>query len=143
VKPFVLALAGLAVAAVALWSLPELAARQVAETGLSDPAWIPEPREALGPGERVVFLELGSEGCESCEAMKPVVQAVKDRYDDQVTVIFYDVRKNPGVAGRYRVTLIPTQVFLAPDGTEFYRHQGYLPLPMVKAVLHRMGVRPP
>ena len=120
-KRLVLILAGLAVA---LWALPELGARRVAATGPSDPARIPESRLVLPPGEKVAFLELGSEGCNPCEAMKPVMQAVRERYGGRVDVIFYDVRKNPAMAREYRVTLIPTQVFLGPDGTEFYRHQG-------------------
>ncbi|GAB6061910.1 thioredoxin family protein [Deferrisoma palaeochoriense] len=134
-------LAGLAVAGVAVWAFPEFAVRQTTGTGLADPADVPEGRLELPAGGKVAFLELGSEGCKPCEAMKPVMQAVRERYGDQVEVVFYDVRKNPAMAREYGVTLIPTQVFLGPDGKEFYRHQGYLPLPMVEAVLHRMGVK--
>jgi len=43
-------------------------------------------------------------------------------------------------ARRYGVTLISTQVFLAPDSTEFDRHQGYLSLPLAEALVPRMGV---
>jgi thiol-disulfide isomerase/thioredoxin len=80
----------------------------------------------LQPGQKVSLIELGSEGCKPCEAMKPVLQAVRDRHPEQVQVIFHDVRKDPSQAGRYRIRLIPTQVFLLPDGTEFFRHEGYL-----------------
>ena len=139
-KRLVFILAGLVAAGVAVWALPELAARQIGRTGWSDPVELPAERAGLAGGQKVVFLELGSEGCKPCEAMKPVMQAVRERYGDQVEVVFYDVRKDPAMAREYGVTLIPTQVFLGPDGKEFYRHQGYLPLSMVEAVLHRMGV---
>jgi thioredoxin 1 len=90
--------------------------------------------------EKVAFLELGSEGCLPCEAMKPVMQAVRDKYGDRVEVVFYDVRKNRAVGREYRIRLIPTQIFLRADGTEFFRHEGYLPLEEVEKVLRGMGV---
>jgi thioredoxin 1 len=115
---------------------PELAAETSGAAPLPDAVAAP-----LQPGQTVRFIELGSEGCKPCEAMKPVMQAVRDRHPEQVQVIFHDVRKDPSHAGRYRIRLIPTQVFLLPDGTEFFPHEGYLPESQVMEVLRRMGVR--
>ncbi|MBE0617130.1 MAG: thioredoxin family protein [Proteobacteria bacterium] len=113
---------------------PDLAA---GPTGAALP---PEVSQPLLPGQKVTFLELGSVGCKPCEAMKPVMQAVRERFPEQVEVIFHDVKKDPSAAGRYRVRLIPTQVFLLPDSREFFRHEGYFPEGEVLAVLRRMGV---
>jgi thioredoxin 1 len=74
--------------------------------------------------------------------MKPVMQAVRDKYGDRVEVAFYDVRKNRAVGREYRIRLIPTQIFLRADGTEFFRHEGYFPLEEVEKVLQGMGVVP-
>jgi len=98
-------------------------------------------RPALRSNEKVTFLELGSVGCKPCEAMKPVMKAVRDRFPDRVEVVFRDVRKEPSAAGEYRVRLIPTQVFLGSDGTEFFRHEGFFAEADVLAVLQRMGVQ--
>jgi thioredoxin 1 len=73
--------------------------------------------------------------------MKPVMEAVRRSYPDQVEVVFHDVKKDPNVARQYGVRLIPTQVFLGPDGSEFFRHQGFYPEEDVLAILQRMGVR--
>lgn len=100
----------------------------------------PAEAQPLRPGQRVTFLELGSEGCKPCEAMKAVMEAVRGRFPEHLDVVFHDVRKNPSVAGDYRIRLIPTQVFLRPDGSEFFRHEGYFPLGEVEKVLGRMGV---
>lgn len=97
-------------------------------------------KDSASESEKVAFLELGSEGCVPCEAMKPVMQAVRDKYGDRVEVVFYDVRKNRAVGREYRIRLIPTQIFLRSDGTEFFRHEGYLPLEDVEKVLRGMGV---
>ncbi len=80
-------------------------------------------------------------GCKPCEAMVPVMEAVRKRFPDRVEVVFHDVKKEPDVAVRHRVWLIPTQVFLLPDGTEFFRHEGFFPEADVVAILERMGVR--
>ncbi len=105
------------------------------------PSALPEALPPLSPGERVAFLELGSVGCRPCEAMKPVMNAVRRRYPEQVDVVFHDVKKNPSLARRYGVRLIPTQVFLGPDGSEFFRHEGFYSEGDVVVVLKRMGVR--
>lgn len=97
----------------------------------------------LAPAETVRFLELGSAGCVPCEAMKPVLEAVTREYGDRVEVVYHDVRQDPAPARQHRIRLIPTQVFLLPDGTEFFRHEGYFPLERVEEVLYRMGVRRP
>ena len=65
---------------------------------------------------------------------------VRERYPDQVEVVFHDVKRDPRVARTYGIRLIPTQVFLLPDGKEFFRHEGFLPLADVEEVLARMGV---
>ena len=101
----------------------------------------PEVAQPLADGEKVTFLELGSVGCKPCEAMVPVMEAVRERFSGRVEVIFHDVRRDPAKAAEYRVRLIPTQVFLRSDGNEFFRHEGYLPERDVVAVLERMGVR--
>lgn len=120
-------------AAVARYGL-ELAAEP---SGATLPAEVSQP---LRPGQKVTFLELGSVGCKPCEAMVPVMAAVRERFPDQVEVIFHDVRRDPAVASEYRVRLIPTQVFLRPDGSEFFRHEGYFAESEVVAVLRKMGV---
>lgn len=101
----------------------------------------PEVSRPLAPGQKVTFLELGSVGCKPCEAMVPVMEAVRERFPDQVEVSFHDVRKDPTMAGKYGIRLIPTQIFLLPDGTEFFRHEGYFPEGEVMTVLRKMGVR--
>lgn len=100
----------------------------------------PTADETATEPEKVAFLELGSEGCVPCEAMKPVMQAVRDKYGDRVEVVFYDVRKNRAVGREYRIRLIPTQIFLRADGTEFFRHEGFFSLEEVEKVLRGMGV---
>ena len=126
----------------ALWLAMNLGLSGFEDGGDSAGVVLPEAAaQLLAPGQKATFVELGSVGCKPCEAMKPVMEAVRQKYGERVEVVFHDVRKDPEMAGRYRIRLIPTQVFLMPDGTEFFRHEGYLPLDQVREVIRRMGVR--
>ena len=107
-----------------------------------DFASLPPQAPPLSTGERVTFLELGSVGCQPCEKMVPVMEAVRRTLGAQVEVTFHNVKKDPTLAARYRVTLIPTQVFLDARRQEVFRHEGYYPERGVVAVLRRLGARP-
>lgn len=73
---------------------------------------------------KVTSIELGSVNCIPCKAMQPVMKAVEEKYGEQVKVIFYDVwtKEQKKFAEKYKVKLIPTQVFLDENGKEFHRH---------------------
>ncbi len=77
----------------------------------------------------VTFVELGSVNCVPCKMMKPVMKEVEDTYGDKVEVIFYDVwqPKHKAMGDKYKIRVIPTQVFLDKDGREFHRHEGFYP----------------
>ena len=89
---------------------------------------------------KIVMLELGSVGCVPCEQMKPVMERLKTNYKGKLDVIFVDVRKDRESARKFRVTLIPTQVFLDRNGQEFHRHMGYYPYEEIVPVLKKAGL---
>ncbi len=70
------------------------------------------------------MLELGSVGCKPCTYMAPIIDALTQELQGKVTVKFYDVNDNPAMADKYKVQVIPTQVFLDPSGKELFRHVG-------------------
>ena len=92
---------------------------------------------------KVTFIELGSDRCIPCRQMKPVMEDIEREYGGQVRVIFYDVWTPEGrpMASKYRIRLIPTQVFLDEDGNEFFRHEGFFPKEDIVNVLKKKGVR--
>jgi thioredoxin 1 len=91
----------------------------------------------------VTFIELGSVNCVPCRAMQPVMDSIRKKYSDQVSVLFYDVWTKQGepYGRQYRIRVIPTQVFLDKDGKEYYRHEGFLPEEEVKKILKKGGVK--
>jgi thioredoxin 1 len=96
------------------------------------------------PKPLVTFIELGSVNCIPCKMMQPVMKEVEAVYGDKIEVIFYDVWKpeNKAMSTKYKVRVIPTQVFLDKDGKEFSRHEGFYPKDeMIKMLDTHMGIK--
>jgi len=80
-------------------------------------------QQALRLGKPVV-AEFGANSCESCREMKLVLGALAREHGERVTVIDIDLLKNTAYASRYKIQLIPTQVFFDVQGREIGRHMG-------------------
>ncbi len=91
----------------------------------------------------VTFVELGSVRCIPCKKMQPIMDAIEKEYKDQVKVVFHDVWTSEGkpFAAKYKIKLIPTQIFLDSDGKEFFRHEGFFPKEEIIKVLKEKGVK--
>lgn len=92
---------------------------------------------------KVTFVELGSVNCIPCKQMKPVMEAIEKNYGEQVKVIFYDVwtKEHKQYAKKYKVRLIPTQVFLDEKGKEIHRHEGFYPESEIDKFLQSRGLK--
>ncbi len=91
---------------------------------------------------KVTFIELGSRKCVPCQMMQIVMKEIKKEYGGEVDVVFYDVRTKGGrpLAEKYKIRMIPTQVFLDQDGKEFFRHEGYFSKNEIVKLLKTKGV---
>jgi thioredoxin 1 len=91
----------------------------------------------------VTFIELGSFNCIPCRQMQPVMKSIERKYGRQVKVIFYDVWKpeQKDYAKKYRIQLIPTQVFLDANGKEFFRHEGFYPEKEIDKLFQSKGIK--
>lgn len=75
------------------------------------------------------LVDLGSEGCVPCDMMAGELEALAQQYKGSVDVVFVDVNKTEegaALASEMGVRIIPTQIFLDPDGNELARHEGYV-----------------
>jgi thioredoxin 1 len=75
--------------------------------------------------------------------MQPIMEEIKKKYKGQVKVVFYDVWTSEGkpYAYKYKIRLIPTQVFLDKEGKEYFRHEGFFPKEELVKVLKQKGVK--
>jgi len=63
----------------------------------------------------ICLVDLFSNRCPPCRALAPIVSSLADKYAGKAAVCKVDVDQLPFVAGRYRVSAIPT-VLILKDG---------------------------
>jgi len=95
--------------------------------------------EALSNGKPTV-AEFGAATCIPCKAMKPVLEEIVAEYGDKLNLSFIDVRNNTNLTAKYKISLIPTQVFFDSGGQEVTRHVGFWPKEDVLAHLEELGL---
>jgi len=81
--------------------------------------------QALASG-RPTVIDLGARTCVQCRKMAPILESMATEYRGKAGVLFIDVSADPGAAERFRVRMIPTQVFFDAQGKEVKRHVGYM-----------------
>jgi len=101
-----------------------------------------EEKEEKKSEIKVTFVELGSVNCIPCRMMQPIMREIEKEYKDQVKVVFHDVWTDEGrpYGVKYRIRVIPTQVFLDKDGKEYFRHEGFFPKDELVKILKKKGV---
>lgn len=113
-------IAVVALAAVALLNLPALPG------AAADPPFATVPAVVRTGIPRLI--DLGSTECIPCKLMWPALEQMKEEFAGKLVVEFIDVgkRENAELAIKYDVKMIPTQVILDVDGTELWRHEGFI-----------------
>ena len=86
--------------------------------------------EALAAASGLVMVDFWASWCGPCRAIAPVLEALAEASEGQVTLMKVNVDENPGLAARYDVRSIPT-ILLVKHGIVVERVVGAVP----KAVL--------
>jgi thioredoxin 1 len=97
-------------------------------------------RQALGSGKPTV-IDLGARTCVQCKKMAPILESMSGEYHGKATVLFIDVFENTAAAERFRIRLIPTQIFFDARGKEVKRHVGFMEKADIVKELKTMGLR--
>jgi len=113
---------------------------QLAETPFSAilPGVDDAVQHALRRGKPTV-AEFGSTICVGCREMKAVLAALRAEHGSDLTIVDIDLirQKSEGYMQRYRIQVMPTQIFYDAQGRELSRHMGAITAP---EILARLGV---
>lgn len=103
----------------------------------STPAAGDAVQRALSVGKPVV-VGFGANACTACREMKPILEALRREHGDRISVVDVDLiaQKHMGYLQRYRIQLMPTQVFFDSKGRETSRHMGKI---SAEEILTRLG----
>jgi len=75
---------------------------------------------------RPTVIDLGARSCIQCKKMAPILENLAVEYQGKANVLFIDVSKDNDAADRFRVRMIPTQIFFDARGKELKRHIGFM-----------------
>ncbi|MEZ7893013.1 MAG: thioredoxin domain-containing protein [Candidatus Wallbacteria bacterium] len=87
------------------------------------------------------LYEFGMGRCMQCKKMKPIIEELKNELNGKVDVKNHDISENKEIAEKYKVILIPTQIFLDSKENEIFRHEGFYPKEEITAKLKELGAK--
>lgn len=91
----------------------------------------------------VTLVDLGADRCIPCKMMAPILAELKQEYRGQAAIVFLDVWKDRSLAAKFRIRVIPTQIFYDRQGKEVRRHEGFLGKEEIESVLTELGAAKP
>lgn len=78
---------------------------------------------ALAAG-KPTLIDIGARTCRQCKSMAPILETLAAEYRGKASVLFIDAHEDPAAAAKFRVQMIPTQIFFDGRGKEVKRHIG-------------------
>ncbi len=97
------------------------AARQLVTAG--DPAFVLQERSfdlaAYQAHQLPLILHFGADDCPPCQEMRPALEATHQKTIGKAVIKYFDVWKQPELGGDYPIRVVPTQVFILPDGKPY------------------------
>lgn len=83
------------------------------------------------------LLELGNDKCRACKKMAEVLVMIEEKYQDKIIIERINIRDNPGIARKYKIMIVPTQIIFDHLGKEVYRHTGYISAEKLSTILNK------
>ena len=86
-----------------------------------------------------LMLEFGAESCYSCRVMGQLLYEIKQD-NPKSNIYFIDIYKDMQYAKKYKIRMIPTQLFLDKNGKILGKHIGIFKKEDLKLVLKEWGI---
>jgi len=91
------------------------------------------------PGQ-VTMIDLGMLECIPCKLMAPIIEELQEEYEGKANIVFINVNEDPGMAEKYGIQAVPTQIFFDENGIEVFRHLGFMDRDQIVKILTGLGV---
>ncbi|MFO7665161.1 MAG: thioredoxin domain-containing protein [Desulfobacterales bacterium] len=100
-----------------------------------------EKKDNIPAKGTVTMVDLGAKSCVPCKMMAPIMEKMEKKYAGKAVIHFYDVWKDREPAVRFKIRVIPTQIFFDKNAKEVYRHEGFMSEADIVSQLSKMGVK--
>lgn len=86
--------------------------------------------------EKPVLVDFSAVWCGPCKMMGPVLEELKKKMGDTLTIIKVDVDKNPAAAQQYAISGVPTLI-LFKQGNILWRQSGVQPAAALESTIRQ------
>ena len=86
------------------------------------------------------MVDFGAGTCMPCIQMKPIIEELQKELKDKANILLIDVNEQQVLTRKYKIMLIPTQIFFDATGAEIYRHVGFFPRDSILVNLKNAGL---
>ena len=86
--------------------------------------------------DKPTLVDFFAEWCGPCKTMKPVLETVKGRMGEKLSILKIDIDKSPNAAAAYQIQSVPTLI-LFKGGQIKWRQSGALSIQQLTEVLVR------
>ena len=93
--------------------------------------------EQLITRKGTVLVDFFATWCGPCKMLSPVMEHVKNHYDNKVTVIKIDIDKEPELAEKFDIMTVPT-LFFFQDGQIKYQESAFMPFEKIATILDKL-----
>lgn len=87
------------------------------------------------------MVDFGAGTCMPCIQMKPIIAELQKEYKDKANILLFDVDEYTDLTRKYRIVLIPTQIFFDTLSNETFRHMGFFPKDSILISLRKAGLK--
>ncbi|NQV17792.1 MAG: thioredoxin family protein [Armatimonadetes bacterium] len=94
--------------------------------------------EAFNTGKPTV-LDIGASSCIPCKMMKPIFEELEKEYEGKANILLLEISDYRDIANKYKVRVIPTQIFFDKNGNQYWRHEGFLSKEDIIEKLNELG----